>query len=117
MSVTLAPRMMISHHETTSSSASDVTAAGEDLENIPPLDETVEGMHWFRQGTRTHLVRARDEAHRGIPWCRDTAFTQDAKATGVGFGTCTRAIFCKRCLARLPRGAYTAIADLCGWMH
>eukprot|EP00435_Cladocopium_sp_Y103_P065745 s568_g27.t1 len=102
---------------TTSSSASDVTADGEDLENIPPLEETVEGMRWLRQGTKTHLVRSRDEAHRYVPWCRDSAFSQDARADGVGFATCTKATFCKRCLARLPRGAYTAIADLCGWAH
>eukprot|EP00435_Cladocopium_sp_Y103_P032169 s3721_g8.t1 len=102
---------------TTSSSASDVSGTGEDLEGIPPLDEVVDGMHWFRQGSKTHLVKAKDDSHRAIPWCRDVSFTQDPRATGVGFGTCTKASFCSRCLARLPRGAYTAIADLCGWLH
>ena len=102
---------------TTSSSASDVSGVGEDLEGIPPLDQTVEGMHWFTQGSKTHLVRAKDDLHRAVPWCRDVAFSQDPRSTGIGFGTCTKAVFCKRCLARLPRGAYTALADLCGWLH
>ena len=102
---------------TTSSSASDVSGRGEELEDLPPLDNAADGMLWFRQGSKTHITRAKDDDHRAIPWCRDMAFTQDAKASGAGFGTCSRALFCQRCLARLPRGAYTALADLCGWLH
>lgn len=102
---------------TTSSSASDVSGPGAELESLPPLDDAVDGMLWFRQGAKTHIVRAKDDEHRSIPWCGDVAFTQDAKASGVGFGTCSRAIFCQRCLVRLPRGAYLALADLCGWLH
>eukprot|EP00435_Cladocopium_sp_Y103_P039191 s412_g10.t1 len=89
----------------------------EELEDLPPLDNVVDGMEWFKQGSKTHITRAKDDTHRPVPWCRDSAFLQDARVCGVGFGTCTRAHFCQRCLARLPRGAYTAIADICGWLH
>ena len=101
----------------TSSSASDVSGAGDELDGLPPLDLCVDSMRWIKQGTKTHIVRSKDDTHREVPWCRDVAFAQDPRQSGVGFGTCTKAIFCQRCLARLPRGAYVALADLCGWLH
>ena len=85
--------------------------------NWTGLDLCVDSMRWIKQGTKTHIVRSKDDTHREVPWCRDVAFAQDPRQSGVGFGTCTKAIFCQRCLARLPRGAYVALADLCGWLH
>ena len=102
---------------TTSSSASDITGIGEELDDLPPLDKAADEMGWFKQGSKTHLIKGQDDTHRMVPWCRDSAFLQDPRQAGVGFGTCTKSTFCKRCLARLPRGAYIALADLCGCLH
>eukprot|EP00435_Cladocopium_sp_Y103_P029419 s2946_g7.t1 len=101
---------------TTSSSASDESARGSDVDGVVPVDD-VDSIQWLKQGSKVHLVRCLDDAGRHVPWCRDMAFTQDAKATGQGFSTSARQTFCQRCLARMPRGAYSALAAHCGWVH
>ena len=101
---------------TTSSSASDVSARGSDVEGVVPFDEALDTA-WLKQGTKLHIVKLHDDAARPVPWCRDFAFQQDAKEKGNGFGHTTRQHFCQRCLARMPRGVYSAIASQCGWLH
>eukprot|EP00435_Cladocopium_sp_Y103_P060613 s808_g22.t1 len=101
---------------TTSSSASDESARGSDVEGVVPLDD-MESIQWIKQGNKVHLVRCTDDATRPVLWCRDMAFVQDAKTTGFGFATSARQQFCQRCLARVPRGVYTALAAQCGWVH
>ena len=49
---------------TTSSSASDVSGKGEELEGLPPLDKVVDDMHWFCQGSKTHDVGPRPGGSR-----------------------------------------------------
>eukprot|EP00435_Cladocopium_sp_Y103_P019584 s1435_g4.t1 len=98
---------------TTSSSASDETARGSDVEGVVPV-ETADQVRWFKQGSKVHLVHHLDDANRMVPWCRDTSFQQDAKSDGYGFSTSSRQTFCQRCLARLPRGVYTAALQLSG---
>ena len=102
---------------TTSTSASDVSAYGSDVEGLVSLDSAVEQAKWIQQGSKTHIVKATDDSSRPIPWCRDFAFQQDPKSDGVGFGTTSKQAFCQRCLARMPRGIYVAVAAQGGWMH
>ena len=69
---------------TTSSSASDESARGSDVEGVEPVDG-VDHIHGIKQGNKVHVVRNQDDATRPVPWCRDMAFTQDAKSEGHGF--------------------------------
>lgn len=101
---------------TTSSSASDESARGSDVDGVVPYDN-VDSVKWIKQGAKSHLVRCLDDSGRPVPWCRDVAFVQDAKSEGYGFSTAAKETFCQRCLARSPRGVYTAVAAQCGWLH
>ena len=101
---------------TTSTSASDVSAAGSDMEGVIPLDAVMEQAKWIQQGSKTHVVKSLDADSRPVPWCRDFAFQQDPKRDGQGFGTTARQLFCQRCLARMPRAVYSAVAAQCGWL-
>eukprot|EP00435_Cladocopium_sp_Y103_P062373 s244_g24.t1 len=102
---------------TTSTSASDISAQGSDVEGVIPFDSAVEQTPWIQQGSKLHVVKATDDASRPVPWCREFAFQQDPRSNGVGFGTTSKGTFCQRCLARMPRGIYVAVAAQCGWMH
>ena len=95
---------------TTSSSASDESAAASDLEGIDaPADLGCEGK-W-----RVHLVQG-ELAGRLLPFCRDATYAQDPKQVGEGFNTLPKSALCQRCLARMPRALYKALADTCGWL-
>ena len=101
---------------TTSSSASDISAAASDLEGIDaPADLGCEGK-WFVQASRVHLVQGELDG-RLLPFCRDAAYAQDPKQVGEGFNTLPKSALCQRCLARMPRALYKALADTCGWLH
>ena len=100
----------------TSSSASDESAVGEELLGIVPPPEATDMMRWFRQGKKIHIARAEDDG-RLQPWCRDAAFSQDPAATGTGLFSLERDRVCQRCIGRMPRLTYVALAEHCGWMH
>eukprot|EP00435_Cladocopium_sp_Y103_P065108 s646_g27.t1 len=102
---------------TTSTSASDISAQGSDVEGVIPFDSAVEQTKWIQQGSKLHVVKATDDSSRPVPWCREYAFQQDPRANGVGFGTTSKGTFCQQCLARMPPGIYVAVAAQCGWMH
>ena len=53
-----------------SSSASDVSADPRDLVNLVPDDAVWTELAWFRQGSKIHVVREKNEDQRGAPWCR-----------------------------------------------
>ena len=115
--VEASPTSPISSSSSTSSSASDITAEGLDLVGILPDESAVDDMVWLRQGRKIHLVREEPEQGHPIPWCRDKAFAQDPQQRGRGFTQSAHTAFCPRCLSRMPRGLYTALADYNGWMH
>ncbi len=73
-------------------------------------------IRWFRQGKKIHIARAEDDG-RLQPWCRDAAFSQDPAATGTGLFSLERDRACQRCIGRMPRLTYVALAEHCGWMH
>ena len=101
---------------TTSSSASDCSAMGSDLEGVLAEEAAITEAKWFVQSRRVHIVSGvLDE--RQLPYCRDSPFAQDPKSQGEGFGLVVRSQFCQRCLARMPRGLYASLADQCGWLH
>ena len=111
------PTSPISSSSSTSSSASDISAEGMDLVGILPDESAVDDMVWLRQGRKIHLVREEPEQGHPIPWCRDKAFAQEPQQRGRGFTQSAHTAFCQRCLSRMPRGLYTALADYNGWMH
>ena len=115
--VAASPTSPISSSSSTSSSASVITAEGLDLVGILPDESAVDDMVWLRQGRKIHLVREEPEQGHPIPWCRDKAFAQDPQQRGRGFTQSAHTAFCQRCLSRMPRGLYTALADYNGWMH
>ena len=102
--------------EDQSPSASDNSADGEDLVGVWADPSMAEAMGWFVQGRKVHLIREEHEGERPVPWCRESAFVQDPEKRGSGF-TVTQTEFCQRCLGRLPRSMYSALADHCGWIH
>ena len=97
-----------------SSSASDESAEGADLEGVLPDPTAPDEVTWLRQG---HLVRELTEEGRQVPWCRDTAFVQDPVARGVGFTMVDKDDMCKRCLARISRGLFVALANHSNWLY
>ena len=99
-----------------SDSASDVSNEATDLEGAISTDDVAETTHWLVQGTKVHLIRGETEG-RLLPWCRDAPFSQDPRSTGEGFSVVSRQRFCQRCLARMPRGLYRALARSCGWLN
>ena len=101
----------------TSPSASDVSADGEDLVGIIPPDDVTEKMPWFQQGAKVHVLRGDDLQGRKLPWCRDAAFFQDPQKVGEGLDNMDRTQICQRCLGRMPRGLYAALSEQCGWLH
>ena len=101
---------------TTSSSASDCSAMGSDLEGVLAEEAAITEAKWFVQSRRVHIVSGVVD-ERQLPYCRDSPFAQDPKSQGEGFGLVVRSQFCQRCLARMPRGLYASLADQCGWLH
>ena len=101
----------------TSSSASDISAEGVDLVGVLPDQTAVEDMGWLQQGKKIHLIREEAEGERPLPWCRDKPFVQEPQGRGRGFTQSAHSAFCQRCLARMPRGLYSALADHNGWLH
>jgi hypothetical protein len=99
-----------------SSSASDESADGHDLCGVLADGTAPEELSWMRQGKKLHLVREEVEG-RAVPWCRDFAFQQDPAERGRGFTLTPRVDFCQRCLGRVPRGLYLALAEHCQWLH
>ena len=100
-----------------SPSASDHSAVGDELTGIIPPDDAVSGIRWFRQGTKIHLVRLADLEGELLPWCRETPFSQPPQEQGEGAFTMEQSRICQRCLGRMPRAVYVALADHCGWLH
>ena len=100
-----------------SSSASDVSAEPMDLVGVLPEQDTDISLQWFQQGAKVHVVRLIPDEGPKIPWCRDRPFPQDPAKVGEGFSTVLRAQLCQRCLARMPRATYAALAEQCAWSH
>ena len=100
-----------------SSSASDVSADPMDLVGVLPEQDTDISLQWFQQGAKVHVVRLIPDEGPKIPWCRDRPFPQDPAKVGEGFSTVLRAQLCQRCLARMPRATYAALAEQCAWSH
>ena len=100
-----------------SPSASDNSTDGHDLVGVWSDPTMAEQMEWMVQGKKVHLIREEPEGERPVPWCRERAFVQDPQKRGSGFTSATQAEFCQRCLGRLPRSMYSALADHCGWMN
>ena len=99
-----------------SSSASDESADGQDLCGVVADDSAPEELGWLRQGKKLHIIREEVEG-RAVPWCRDFAYQQDPAERGRGFTLTPRTDFCQRCLGRVPRGLYLALAEHCQWLH
>jgi len=99
----------------TSSSASDLTVDGADVVGICPDPTAVGECPWIKQSTKLHILREECEGV-SVPWCRDRPFAQDPKARGAGFVSASQGAFCQRCLSRMPRGLYSALADHNGWL-
>lgn len=100
----------------TSASASDISADPHDLPGNLPDDIAMQELVWFMQGKKIHIVCDTVESQRYVPWCRENPFHQEFTREGRGFGSLDANSVCKRCLARMPRGLYTAIADFAGWI-
>ena len=100
-----------------SSSASDVSAVAEELAGVVPEESFNGNMKWLQQGKKLHIVKAVPHEGRQVPWCRDSPFAQDPVRVGEGFDVVSRGDFCQRCLARLPRAIYVALAEHCSWLH
>ena len=100
-----------------SSSASDVSADPQDLVGIVADPGTEIDLQWFQQGQKVHVVRIAPQEGPRIPWCRDTPFHQDPSRVGEGFSACLRSQMCQRCLSRMPRTMYAALAEQCSWIH
>ena len=100
-----------------SPSASDHSADGEDLLAVMPEESVGQSLPWFIQGARTHIVKSTDETHQMVPWCRDHPFVQECKKRGEGFSAVAKQQLCQRCLARMPRSIYAALAEHCSWQH
>ena len=100
-----------------SPSASDHSADGEDLLAVMPEEQVGQSLPWFVQGTRIHIMKATNESHELIPWCRDSPFVQECKRRGEGFSEVAKEKVCQRCLARMARSIYASLAEHCQWMH
>ena len=100
-----------------SPSASDHSADGEDLLAVMPEEQVGLSLPWFVQGARTHIVKATNESHELIPWCRDHPYLQECKSRGEGFSEVAKQMVCQRCLSRMPRSIYASLAEHCQWMH
>eukprot|EP00435_Cladocopium_sp_Y103_P022616 s4807_g5.t1 len=95
-----------------SSSASDESASGHDLCGVVADTSAPDELSWMKQGRKVHLVREEVDG-RPVPWCRDFAYDQDPSERGHGFTVTSRDAFCQRCLGRVPRGLYLALAEHC----
>ena len=104
-----------SSSEDDSSSASDVSAEGGDLDGVMADEMAAEEILWFIQGKKTHLIREEMEG-RPTPWCRDFPFVQEPQSRGRGCSGTNRSSFCERCLSRMPRGLYMALAEYNSWV-
>ena len=101
----------------TSPSASDESAVGEELVGIIPPDDIATSLPWFQQGAKVHVLRTDNLQGRRLPWCRETPFHQDPQRVGEGVATLEKEKICQRCLSRMPRSLYAALAEECGWLH
>ena len=101
-----------------SASASDLSADPQphDLPGNLPDDVAMQEMLWFVQGRKVHIVCDTVESARYIPWCRESPFPQEFTRGGRGFGSLDADKVCRRCLSRMPRGLYAAVADFAGWI-
>ena len=106
-----------SDDDDSSSSASDVSAVAEELDGVMHEESFHSNMKWIQQGKKIHIVKAVPHEGRQVPWCRDFPFAQEPARAGEGFDQVSKGEFCQRCLARLPRAIYTALAEHCAWMH
>ena len=100
-----------------SPSASDQSAVGEEITGVIPPEDALANARWFRQGAKVHLVRHDDEEGGLLPWCRENPFAQPPQEQGEGAFTMEQSRICQRCLSRMPRAIYVALADYCGWLH
>eukprot|EP00435_Cladocopium_sp_Y103_P038596 s1483_g10.t1 len=107
------PKASSDTSDDSSISASDVTAEGEDICGLLGDDTAVEELPWIKQGKKLHVVREEVEG-RAAPWCRDLPFRQEAQSRGRGFSGTEKSTFCERCLSRMPRGLYIALAEFWG---
>ena len=98
-----------------SSSASDMTVEGGDLAGILPDPTAIAECPWIKQSSKLHILREECDG-ASLPWCRDRPFAQDPKARGAGFVEASRSAFCQRCLSRMPRGLYCALAEHNSWV-
>ena len=98
-----------------SSSASDDTVEGADVVGILSDPSAIGECPWFRQSSKVHILREECDGV-SLPWCRDKPFAQDPKSRGIGFVAAAQSAFCQRCLSRMPRGLYSALADHNGWI-
>lgn len=97
----------------TSPSASDESAVGEELVGIIP-DDISTSLPWFQQGAKVHVLRTDNLQGRHLPWCRESPFHQDPQRVGEGVATLEKEKMCQRCLSRMPRSLYAALAEECG---
>ena len=100
-----------------SSSASDKTASGSELEGILPPGDVSGTIRWFVQGKKAHIVQHCETAGQLIPWCRDSPFVQEASRSGDGLDPIASMPICQRCLGRMPRALYAAISEHMNWLH
>ena len=100
-----------------SSSASDKTASGSELEGILPPGDVSGTIRWFVQGKKAHIVQHGEAAGQLIPWCRDSPFVQEASRSGDGLDPIASMQICQRCLGRMPRAMYAAISEHMNWLH
>lgn len=100
-----------------SSSASDISACADDLEGVMADPTAVDELAWFKQGSKTHVASELTAEQQLIPYCRDIPFAQDPVKRGAGFVQGCEDQVCKRCLSRMPRGLYQALAEHNGWSN
>ena len=103
--------------EISSISGSDASAEGKDVLGILADDTAAKELLWFKQGAKTHVARELTDDNFMVPYCRDSPFAQDPARRGEGFVEGGVESVCNRCLARMPRGLYLAIAEYNGWSH
>ena len=107
----------LSSRDDSSSSASDVSADGDDMVGILADLSAADAMPWFKQGAKVHVTREVTEEDLLVPFCRDRPFHQEPVLRGTGFVQGSADGVCARCLARMPRGLYLALAEHNGWSH
>ena len=100
-----------------SSSASDVSGSGSELDGVLPPSDATSTMRWFQQGRKIHITQGEESEGRVVPWCRDVPFTQEPSRVGEGLAPVGQQTLCQRCLSRMPRALYAAISEHMNWLH